>query len=91
MQHGGAVYVHDNSSVSFFGDAKVVFHHNMAESDGGALYSYDHCNITIGQYSEVMFVSNSAMQCGGAMYCDRLSYVTLKGQVTFKTNTAEHG
>ena len=48
MQHGGAVYVHDNSSVSFVGITKVVFHHNMAESDGGALYSYDHCNITIG-------------------------------------------
>ena len=70
VQHGGAVYVYDNSSVSFVGKRKVVFHHSVAESDGGSIYSYECCNITIGQYSEVMFVSNSAMQCGGAMYCD---------------------
>jgi len=57
MQHGEAVYVHDNCNVSFVGNIKVVFHHNMAERGGGALYSHDHCNITLGKYSVATFVS----------------------------------
>ena len=93
IHHGGAVYAHDNASISFVGNSKVVFHYNMAESGGGALYSNDHCNIILRQYSEVMFVKNSAMQYGGAMYCDHHSDVTLEGNipVTFTGNTAEHG
>ena len=93
IQLGGAVYVHDNTSISFVGNTKVFFHRNMAESDGGALCSNDYCNITIRQYSEVTFVKNSAMQYGGAMYCDRHSDVTLEGDipVTFTSNTAKHG
>jgi len=30
--------------INLVGNTKVVFHHNIAESDGGALYSYDYCN-----------------------------------------------
>ena len=37
-QHDGAIYVNDNSSVSFVGSTKVAFHHNVAQSYGGALY-----------------------------------------------------
>ena len=91
MKHGGAVYVHDNSSVSIVGNTKVVFHHNMAEKGGGALYFYDHCNITLVKYSVVTFFSNSALQCGGAVYCGHHSDVRLEETVTFTTNTAEHG
>jgi len=40
MQHGGAVYVHDRTSINLVGSITVTFRHNMAESGGGVLHSY---------------------------------------------------
>ena len=68
-QDGGAIYVSDESHLTFLEGSNVTFYHNRAGDYGGAIYSeMGNGNITFADSSNVTFLNNSAETTGSSVY-----------------------
>ena len=89
---GGAVYILNDSPITFHGSSTVTFSNNNAEYYGGAVYTRNYSPITFQGSSTVTFSNNNAEYDGGAVYILNDSPITFHGSstVTFINNNAEY-
>ena len=87
---GGAVYIHDHSTITFEGASTVSFNANQA-NNGGALY-IEYSNITSKGNSKVTFNDNRANSKGAAVYINLCTIVFEEyTTITFSDGSAENG
>ena len=68
-QDGGAIYIADQSQITFMEGANVTFSHNKASDYGGAIYcKMINSKITFGNSANVSFLHNSVRTTGSSVY-----------------------
>ena len=67
-QDGGAIYIGDQSHLTFMTDSNVTFSHNMASDYGGAMYSEMIGSTIEFNSSNILFHDNNAGTTGSSVY-----------------------
>ena len=88
INNGGAVYIEDNSDITFEGNSKIIISNNQADY-GGAICALINSNLKSESNSTVIINNNNATD-GGAIYINDNSDFTFEGNttVTLNNNTA---
>ena len=84
--NGGALYIDNNSDVTFGGNCAVTINNNYARSLGGALYIGGSSDVTFEGNCTVTISNNYAAFWGGAFFISFYSYVTFQGYSTVAIN-----
>ena len=77
---GGAVYINDNSDLTFKGNSTITIHDNQVRT-GGAIYIRDFSDITFEGHCKVTISNNEANE-GGAIFIKENSDLKFKGSTT---------
>ena len=88
INNGGAVFIEDNSDITFEGNSKITISNNQADF-GGAICASINSNLKSESNSSVIINNNNATD-GGAIYINDNSDFTFEGNttVTLNNNTA---
>ena len=92
-RNGGAISIHDKSSLIFAGTSTVKLTDNSAQGNGGAITVYTRSTVRFQSNSTVTFSNNSAQDFGGGIIISGNAGVTFEGNsaVMFNDNTVTKG
>ena len=93
MNSGGAMYIHEDSTVTIGGNSVVTFYHNLTFKNGGAVHINKQSIIILEGNSTVTFYDNRVHSNCGAMNINFDSSLTSKNNLTlsFRFNYAYNG